>query len=257
MKLKNIKDTFDNREIKPSASSWDALSSRLDEEEKKSKKPVIYWLSAIAAILIAAVLLYPSLDDSLSVDTVNDEVAIIDDPTTQEVEGTQRISNAQESISQELLPIEVKEAIVIQEESYQNAKQVTPVVNEVVSQSSTRKQEKDKKATSIISNPKNTRFIQIEEPLIENKVNTTVVIVDPTSTVKKPLTADEEMEFLLNKAMNKVEVTSVASKTVDPNKLLRETEWDIESDNQSRLQNGIQNGLNFLKAEAVAIVDRK
>ena len=257
MKLKNIKDTFDNREIKPSASSWDALSSRLDEEEKKSKKPVIYWLSAIAAILIAAVLLYPSLDDSLSVDTVNDEVAIIDDPTTQEVEGTQRISNAQESISQELLPIEVKEAIVIQEESYQNAKQVTPVVNEVVSQSSTRKQEKDKKATSIISNPKNPRFIQIEEPLIENKVNTTVVIVDPTSTVKKPLTADEEMEFLLNKAMNKVEVTSVASKTVDPNKLLRETEWDIESDNQSRLQNGIQNGLNFLKAEAVAIVDRK
>ncbi|MEP2970208.1 MAG: hypothetical protein ABJO82_11775, partial [Nonlabens ulvanivorans] len=64
MKLNNIKNTFEKREIKPSAGSWDVLSARLDEDDKKSKKPVvIYWLSAIAAIFIAALLLYPSLSN--------------------------------------------------------------------------------------------------------------------------------------------------------------------------------------------------
>ncbi|MEP2969813.1 hypothetical protein, partial [Nonlabens ulvanivorans] len=96
----------------------------------------------------------------------------------------------------------------------------------------------------------------IDKALSKGNEDTAMASVSNQHIIEKQLTAEEEMELLLNKAMGKVEVTEVAVKTINPDKLLRETEWDIESDNRSKLQNSIQGGLNFLRAEAVAIVDR-
>ncbi len=67
MKLKNIKNQFDKREIAPSENSWERLAAQLDSVDKKKKRPLVYWISAVAAILIVALmasqLLLPGKDN--------------------------------------------------------------------------------------------------------------------------------------------------------------------------------------------------
>ncbi|QYA25440.1 hypothetical protein G3I01_07935 [Gramella sp. MT6] len=46
----HVKEKLDEREIQPSAGSWDKLSSRLDESEKSSGRKL--WISAIAAVVV-------------------------------------------------------------------------------------------------------------------------------------------------------------------------------------------------------------
>ncbi|GAK76401.1 hypothetical protein JCM19296_1998 [Nonlabens ulvanivorans] len=253
MKLNNIKNTFEKREIKPSAGSWDVLSARLDEDDKKSKKPVvIYWLSAIAAIFIAALLLYPSLsneaiinsDDKivntlpLNTDNAKDDLLIVEP----KLERDKNIDVAS-TVNTEVQNNDDSNNNAIKNQSIaQNNKQPKTVNSKVKDQAIN------------VQNPAS--FLNIDKALSKGNEDTAMASVSNQHIIEKQLTAEEEMELLLNKAMGKVEVTEVAVKTINPDKLLRETEWDIESDNRSKLQNSIQGGLNFLRAEAVAIVDR-
>lgn len=46
-----IKRTLQEREIKPSANSWDKLEQRL-EQEKRGSKPYFWWVSAAAAVAV-------------------------------------------------------------------------------------------------------------------------------------------------------------------------------------------------------------
>ena len=46
----HVKEKLDEREIQPSAGSWDKLSSRLDDSEKSSGRKL--WISAIAAVVV-------------------------------------------------------------------------------------------------------------------------------------------------------------------------------------------------------------
>ncbi|GAL01111.1 hypothetical protein JCM19314_2311 [Nonlabens ulvanivorans] len=253
MKLNNIKNTFEKREIKPSAGSWDVLSARLDEDDKKSKKPVvIYWLSAIAAIFIAALLLYPSLsnetiinsDDKivntlpLNTDNAKDDLLIVEP----KLERDKNIDVAS-TVNTEVQNNNESNNNAIKNQSIaQNNKQPKTVNSKVKDQAIN------------VQNPASS--LNIDKALSKDNEDTAMASVSNQHIIEKQLTAEEEMELLLNKAMGKVEVTEVAVKTINPDKLLRETEWDIESDNRSKLQNSIQGGLNFLRAEAVAIVDR-
>ncbi|WP_178985834.1 hypothetical protein [Winogradskyella helgolandensis] len=48
----NIKEKLEQRTLSPSSESWSKLSERLDAEENKSKKPIFWWLSIAAGLLI-------------------------------------------------------------------------------------------------------------------------------------------------------------------------------------------------------------
>jgi len=48
----NIKDKLEKRILSPSSEGWSKLVDRLDEDEKKSKKPMYWWLSIAAGLLI-------------------------------------------------------------------------------------------------------------------------------------------------------------------------------------------------------------
>ncbi len=48
----NIKDKLEKRTLTPSSESWSKLSDRLDAEDNKSKKPIYWWLSIAAGLLI-------------------------------------------------------------------------------------------------------------------------------------------------------------------------------------------------------------
>lgn len=257
MKLKNIKDTFNSREISPSTGSWDQLAGRLDLEENKSKKPVlIYWLGAIAAVLIAALLLYPALTNESSVNQdSNSQIVTTDDPVEQEsINGSE--DNAVVIIEKNQL-IEEKQP----SNDEVNKSIIRKPANKILKEQSSITQPSQKQITSNEQKLANQKLQIIENTLLNDDLNevskksTAIALQESKPVIKKSLTVDEEMELLLNNAMGKVKTTEIVTKTVDPNKLLRETEWDIESDQRSKLQNGIQNGLNFLKAEAIAIVE--
>lgn len=258
MKLKNIKDTFDKREIKPSASSWDALASRLDEEEKKSKKPVIYWLGAIAAVLIAAVLIYPALNGNNKVNQQVDGTIVTIEDKDQENSSDVIIPDATEV--DQIIKDQQKEGLVINDDDTVEKKE------EVISKKS-RSQKQYIAQTTQKESVKKEELVQEPNQIIDNGLpqepmqntidDTAIASNQKSQVIEKVLTAEEEMELLLNNAMNKVEQPVIAVKTINPDLLLLETEWDIESDNRSRIQNSIQDGLNFLKTEAVALVDGK
>jgi hypothetical protein len=70
------------------------------------------------------------------------------------------------------------------------------------------------------------------------------------------LSPSQEADLLLQQALqNQIQPVMAVSRSVDPTLLLLETEWDIESDKRSSLQNSLQQGLNILKAEAVALIE--
>ena len=48
----NIKDKLEKRTLSPSSESWSKLSERLDADEKKSNKPIFWWLSIAAGLII-------------------------------------------------------------------------------------------------------------------------------------------------------------------------------------------------------------
>lgn len=251
MKLNNIKNTFEKREIRPSASSWDVLSARLDEDDKKSKKPVvIYWLSAIAAIFIAALLIYPSLTNDALINSDNNEV-VNTLPVDVDITNEDMII-VEPKLENTDVASTVNTEVQNNDESGNNA-----IKNQSIAQNNKQPKTVNSKVKDQVINVQNpASSFNIDEPLSKGNEDTVMASVPDQHIIKKQLTAEEEMELLLNKAMGKVEVTEVAVKTINPDKLLRETEWDIKSDNRSKLQNSIQGGLNFLRAEAVAIVDR-
>ena len=47
-----IKDKLEKRTLSPSSEAWSKLSDRLDEDEKKSKKPIFWYLSIAAGLLV-------------------------------------------------------------------------------------------------------------------------------------------------------------------------------------------------------------
>ncbi|WP_340155378.1 hypothetical protein [uncultured Winogradskyella sp.] len=47
-----IKDKLEKRTLSPSSEAWSKLSDRLDENEKKSKKPIFWYLSIAAGLLV-------------------------------------------------------------------------------------------------------------------------------------------------------------------------------------------------------------
>ncbi|MUU78871.1 hypothetical protein [Winogradskyella endarachnes] len=48
----NIKDKLEKRTLSPSPDTWSKLSDRLDEDQKKSKKPMFWYLSIAAGLLL-------------------------------------------------------------------------------------------------------------------------------------------------------------------------------------------------------------
>ena len=90
-----IKQKLLDREITPSADSWDKLSARLDETQQK-KKPIVLWMG-IAASIIGGILIL-----SLVFNTSN----IADSPTIVDV--------PKEEVKKKEIPVDTSEEIIIQ-----------------------------------------------------------------------------------------------------------------------------------------------
>jgi hypothetical protein len=254
MKLNHIKNSFDNRKIEPSAGAWDQLASRLDQEEKKTKKPILFWLSAIAAVLIFAVLIYPAVSNDIETVENNNEVVLEDvknKPAGSYSKEQVKMNNTN-VIDQPVETITNKDvfASVIKKEEPQ-----TSISNKRL-ETIDKKQKLDLTAITIekpITNFKEEK-LNSNSLLDDNSVNPALLDLVDQATAKK-ITAEEEMELLLKEAYKNLPVTEYVEKSMNVDQLIREAEWDAETDRRNRVNDLIFDKLGKLKAEALTLID--
>lgn len=247
MKLNNIKNKFEDREIQPSADAWDRLSTRLDGEENKSKKPLVYWISAVAAIFILGLMIVPTLmndnegglDNAIVIDTPEiEEVIKKEDTVDQQVMPSSSIIKDEAIVATKTeKAIDIKEAVTIKKK-----KPVVPVKVMVNKNSDI--------ALTIISK-KPIEIDPIQEAVAQREL--------PDTIVKEAIPVKSEADALLDRALINIknQSTAVAARReINPQRLLRETEWDLQAQKRNRLENTLLDGLGRLKREAVALIDR-
>jgi hypothetical protein len=253
MKLNHIKNSFENRKIEPSTTAWSQLASRLDQEEKKNKKPVIYWLSAIAAAVVVGLVVYPFFSSDVNRIEKHNQLVVEENKTPAETTDPQN----KEAIQQGLLTTH-KETKIVLEENWKIKKEASP--------------EKSLSKNNLITNPH--KRIALKNTLVTNSIITQTGIaaidkettprtyylednaIDPAiaNAITQKLTAEQEMELLLRKALKNARKNEVAVEEINIKQLLRETEWDIEADRRIKINSTIFDQLGKLKSEAFALV---
>ncbi len=245
MKLNDIKDKFDGREIQPSAGSWERLAVRLDKEKKTNKKPIIMWLGAVAAILVVALMVVPSFFGMDNTESTSPQL-VVEEPMIEENSPTEK-----RTIDQDVPSTTLKNAVA-QENSAKAIEK--PAVPNMIKAS---------------SEPKEILGLKVIENNIIAAVATEEATVPKTDAqrsleISQPNQKVSEADLLLNQALNRIgskttQETGVATRTgesISPQKLLRETEWDLEAQKRNRIENTLLDGLGRLKREAVALIDR-
>ncbi|QJP33221.1 hypothetical protein F0365_01740 [Nonlabens sp. Ci31] len=255
MKLNNIKNSFENRKIAPSAAAWDQLASRLDQEEKKNKKPVVYWLGAIAAAIVFGLVLYPLF--SSDVNSVENQIVVEESNTAIETLDFQNdvVIKNKETIKDQETPVAF-------EENW-NTKKSTLSKKTSSKNNFNYSHPKEKSTKNKISTSSEIAAADLGPTTKEKPINRSIPddnSVDPaianavTQNKTPALTAEQEMELLLSKALKNASVNEVAVEGINIEQLLRETEWDIEADRRNRVNNIIFDQLGKLKSEAYTLI---
>jgi hypothetical protein len=255
MKLNKIKDSFKNRKIEPSASAWDQLASRLDQEEKKDKKPVIYWLGAIAAALVFGFFLYPLVTNQIDKTEKQNEIVIDEKNSTIEASSPQN----KEVITRDII---IKENEIALEENGNTKKSISSEKTSSIKKSdfNNSKAKFNKNKTNANSEIAAADLVPTAKAKAKNNYIPEDHSIDPaianaiTQNKAQELTAEQEMELLLSKALKKVRLNEVAVEEVNIDRLLRETEWDIEADRRNRVNDIIYDQLGKLKSEAYTLI---
>ncbi|WP_124980299.1 hypothetical protein [Nonlabens xiamenensis] len=279
MKLNNIKNSFDQREIKPSDQAWERLADRLDEQEKSHSKPVIFWLSGIAAVLLVALLLTPFIQQEINGPQASDEMMVSEE--TQE----------QDSLASEQNPLKVEKIIaapvgskdqegmagmdVDQESQYQqsvaNNRRGSHVSAEKSLVNKTTNSGVPQKplgsaiaSTNEISNTpisqdnkSNFNPEQVEADFLQAQRDREMIAKNSAIEAAALLTAEQEADRLLQQAFGQYKDEAATASSISPDQLLRETEWDIEAEQRNKVNNAIFDGLGRLKAEAYALIGKK
>jgi hypothetical protein len=253
MKLNHIKDKFDDREIQPSDASWEKLSQRLDADQKYNKKPIIIWFAAIAAVVVLGLTVVPSLFVTNSRLPVERQVNIENQPMQENLEGNYSIQQIKD-------PIQKPESNIAATEEVEEVK-VDKNRKTIIQEPVGTKTRKIQNSAIAILEPKNIKpnnEVLNEAMALENQE-----VLEPRNLKSKL----SESDALLNAALNKFSSQSLdtsfnsiainKTRSIDPQKLLRETEWDLEARNRNRLENTLLDGLGRLKREALALIDRE
>lgn len=254
MKLNHIKSDFDKRKIQPSDDAWEQLAKRLDKNDQNKKKPYVYWIGAVAAVLLIALLAYPLL--SKSVDEVAPEnSAVVDGSGTDKVESIKATSpNEQVSIKENDAPLAVEENQSLKEATTTAIPKT--VLNKVARSSSPKSGSNLNDQIAANSQRPIAKSLPVKEENQKSPVLNTEMASQRVLTKNEfnTLTPQQEADLLLNEALAQPEKYNVASRSIHPEQLLRETEWDIELERRNRVNEGLKNGLGILKNEAYTLI---
>lgn len=249
----HVKKKLDEREIQPSAGSWDQLNSRLNNSEKSSGNR--WWLSAVAAVVVVLVasILFVNQQEQNSLPIVEKPAEIKEEGQPGKVQFEQPVEVASEDIEENkknsgIAPSESeigeKDNLVAESNSSR------PTVPEKVDANKTKKSE------TKTSNRQ--QIVSVEVPEVYNRgkeFDLEKFKNDFQPTIKQEMSSEEKAEALLAQAMSKIDNSNIESVDIEAlaSNLLEEAEEDLDQSFRREVFEIMKEG--FIKAKD-AIVTR-
>ncbi|TDU43900.1 hypothetical protein BXY82_1321 [Gelidibacter sediminis] len=237
----DVKDALEKRVIKPSETSWNTLSERLDASEKQQTKPMYWWIgiaASVTAVLFITTMFFsgntPEVQNPILVDTqehLDEQTLEVDQPQQKQqlVEQRKVLAPAEPIEEEENTKHPIKSQGLIPSPTQQNT-QIAK--NNPVLPKSALKTSENQKVTEIVA--------QIQD--IKRK--------------GQPIT-DADIEALLTNAQREIHYKSAmreANYTVNANTLLREVEMDLQESFRNKIFEALKNSYETIRT---AVVERQ
>ena len=248
-----IKDKLEKRSLSPSSDSWSKLSDRLDEDEKKSKKPMYWWLSIAAGLLIMVAVSFQFFNTDESENVLPQ---IVEEPVIEEPFNNKKNEDVNS------IDLVIQENRV--EDQLEDKNETLPVINksEIINykKSTERKTKKHirlaeqnnlKDVENLINNKRvNNQATIIEEALI----NETLTIAIQESKNEQSSVSDREIDSLLkvaSKELFKEKLNIETTKTVDAGKLLESVEDEMGQSYRGKVFEALKESYKTVKTAVV------
>ena len=243
-----IKRQLRDREIAPSAGSWDKLSAKLDKTQEK-KKPFALWMGIAASIIGGILILSLVFNNSISsnspeiVDTPKEEIEVKENP----VDTSEEIFNPTKKEVQQIVTSEVEE---VRKEA------ITPIIRRNVNQEKYSAQN-NREAIAVMDNSDLIKDKTIIAPsivsrdkMLELKLNDALSNV--IANVEKGQTVtDAEVNKLLSEAAAKISQqrykSDFAVGKVNPQDLLQDVEFEMDSSFRDKIFEMLKEGYSKAK----------
>lgn len=237
-----LKDKLEKRTLSPSAEGWSKLSERLDADTKSSTKPLFWWLSIAAGLLIMIALSvqFFSVDDTKKVipQVVEEEVqeqALENNKSELEIVKDVQLVNQEPTLDDDIENLEVKKETQIID--YKKlTKKDSKVEMKLVKENGENQEERGNTEAQNLLN----------DALMKNAVTEAL---NDLKTEKTSVT-DREIDSLLkvaNKELLKDKSQKERSKIVDANALLLSVEEDMGQSFRSKVFDALKGGYETVK----------
>lgn len=235
----NIKETLEERAIKPSATSWDTLAGKLDAADRK-KSTNRYWWMGIAASVVAILFTVTVFFNGNSTQIQNPVIV-----------------DTQEQVDDQLIPMEKLPVEIQVAEAQQDA-----AVHEPVKKNTTNKELLKTQGDITPSIKQNSSVAKIAkeiiEPLdtnlqketIEDRKATEIVAQIQDLKSKGQTVTDADIEALLFQAQKEIRyqtMTEEGTLVVDANALLQDVESDLQQSFRNKIFEALKNSYETVK----------
>tara|TARA_R110002111_G_scaffold208530_1_gene272646 strand:+ start:14808 stop:15593 length:786 start_codon:yes stop_codon:yes gene_type:complete len=248
-----IKDKLEKRTLSPSSEGWSKLVDRLDEDEKKSKKPMYWWLSIAAGLLIMVAVSFQffNTDESENVLPQMVEESVIEGQLN-----NKKIEN-EKSIN-----------LVIQEDrvedQLEDKKETLPTINksEIINykKNTERKTKKlirlaEQNDLKDVENLINNKEINNQATIIEDAlINETLAVAIQESKNEQSGVSDKEIDSLLkvaSKELFKERINIETTKTVNAKMLLETVEDEMGQSYRGKVFEALKESYKTVKTAVV------
>ncbi|MDO1499654.1 hypothetical protein Q2T40_20790 [Winogradskyella maritima] len=241
----NMKETLEKRTMSPSPELWSKLADRLDEDEKKNRKPVYWWLGIAASVAVLIML-------SIGFFNSNTE-EIIDVLVEEEVP-------KQERIKETLNPVELIEDKALAGENLESPKIEKEVVVSSKKDKSERQNQLQKEITTTPIKSKDA-VAQVDKsqqaPILnkeklnfdKSEVDKAVAEVLKFKEDKNTVT-DQQIDSLLKSAQRELfkdRIFKNSNNVVDADALLQDVEDDLGLSFRTKVYEALKDGYEKAK----------
>ncbi|WP_296314056.1 hypothetical protein [Winogradskyella sp. UBA3174] len=250
-----LKDKLDKRTLYPSAGGWSKLSDRLDEDNNKSKKPMYWWLSIAAGLII---MLAVSIQFFNKDETQKIMPALVEEQVKDEQLKGKELK--QQDLKGTGLAIE-EEAIEVEKEIKSSVEQSQIIDYKKVTYNTSKAKKRLVEGSNLTTN--NSKVINDISVMKPQEITSVSILKKVVATTLKEfkseneLVLDREVDSLLkvaSKELFKNELKKKTIKTVDANALLLSVEEDMGQSFRSKVFEALKGGYKTVKT---AVVDRK
>ena len=246
-----LKDKLEKRSLSPSSDSWSKLSDRLDAEEKKSKKPLYWWLSIAAGLVLLV---------AISIQFIKTDQTESAMPTVVEEENK---NNNSENFETPIFKVE-KEKVIVKsnpdEAKTESKKEDSEILNEpeIIDYKKPVQNNTEYKLAQFENktNQKTTPEKIEKNQELQKSISEELLIKDAVANALQNLNTqnanvtDREVDSLLklaSKELVKEKILKETSKTVDANRLLMSVQDEMGQSFRSKVFEALKESYETVK----------